>query len=91
MEENLDECSFAMDPATLSVEELVCLGKTNYSRKRYDVALDYFRAALSKSSSPSMDILDHLAAVCDKAERLEESLQYGKQMIQLDDTNSRVC
>jgi tetratricopeptide (TPR) repeat protein len=80
-----------MDPATLSVDELVCLGKTSYSRKRFDVALDYFRAALLKSSSPSMDILDHLAAVCDKTGRIEESLQYGKQMIQLDDTNSRVC
>jgi tetratricopeptide (TPR) repeat protein len=80
-----------MDPATLSVEELVCLGKTNYSKKRFDVALGYFRAALLKSSVPSMDILDYLAAVCDKTGRVEESLQYGKQMIQLDDTNSRVC
>jgi tetratricopeptide (TPR) repeat protein len=79
-----------MNSATLSVEELVSLGKTNYGKKRYEVALDCFRAALFRSQPPSMDVLDYLAAVCDKMERTEESLQYGKQMIQLDDANARV-
>jgi tetratricopeptide (TPR) repeat protein len=79
-----------MNSATLSVEELISLGKTNYSQKRYDVALDYLKAALFRSQPPSMDILDYLAAVCDKMGRIEDSLQYGKKMILLDDINARV-
>lgn len=79
-----------MNSSTLSTGDLISLGKTTYRQKKYDVARDYFKVALTRSDAPTLDLLDHLAAVSDKLENLTESLRYGRQMIHLDDTSSRV-
>ena len=81
-----------MQSGTLSIDELIASGKANYRQKRYEAALQFFKLALAKSPPESMhmDILDYLAAVCDKLGEIDRSVQYGKCMIDLDETSARV-
>jgi hypothetical protein len=74
----------------LSSDELIQLGKEAYRRKDYDAAYQKFMDALRMARQPSVDLLDCIAATAEKKDDFQASLKYGRQMIQMEESNARV-
>jgi len=74
----------------LSYDEFIHIGKAKYQEKKYDLAYDYFKRALSTLKTPNLDILDFLAATCEKLGNTSEALKYGSQMIKSHSTSAKV-
>jgi hypothetical protein len=79
-----------MKSVTLSVDELTHLGKRAYKEKNYEVAYENFLSAMNVARSPAMDLLDCIAATAEKKGDFQASLKYGRQMIQIEESNARV-
>jgi tetratricopeptide (TPR) repeat protein len=75
---------------TLSYDDFMHIGKEDYKQKKYQVALENFKNALDASNTPSLDVLEHLAATSEKLNQTEDALRWGKRMIQSHESNSRV-
>ena len=79
-----------MKSVTLSVDELTHLGKRAYKEKSYEAAYENFLSATKVARSPAIDLLDCIAATADKKGDFQASLKFGRQMIQMEETNARV-
>jgi hypothetical protein len=74
-----------------SSEQLIQLGREAYRKREYDAAYQKFMDALSMVGRPSIDLLDCIAATAEKKDSFQASLMYGRQMIEVDERNARVC
>jgi hypothetical protein len=79
-----------MNSSTLSSDELIHLGKRAYKEKNYEVAYENFLSAMNIARLPTIDLLDCIAATAEKKGDFQASLKYGRQMIQIGESNARV-